>query len=231
MEIRVIYAICVYLGCFLIINALENKIEKPESLCISLGFNCEPALSLNRDKLRTQAFPFDWNITSLHGLCDIIGNDFLDFLNPFYFDRRAGIFNTKYNMAFAHDFPVVDVGDGTHTEVANYLDFLEEIQIKYQRRIERFYDACSLADKIYFFRLKTSHWKFDTCPQDKISVIKLRNVLMKKFPTDNWTLVVIADSAEYAYDWEIPRVKNFYISASKLNHEWTEIFKKLGLLK
>jgi len=212
-------------------EAIEKDSEKQEYLCISLGFNCITALNLDRNKLRSRSFPFDWNITSLYGLCDILNNDFLDFLNPSYLDRRAGIFNAKYNMAFAHDFPVILQADGTHTEVANYLDFLEEIETKYQRRIKRFNNACNAAKTVYFFRLATANWKFDTVTQDQASIITLRDALMKKFPTNNWILVAIGTWAHYKQDWQIPNVQNFYLSAHGMNKEWTTIFQNLGLIK
>lgn len=230
--------VLLFLSCFLTINtdqSIEDVTEcadtKQEYLCVSLGYNCFPALNLEDNNLRAWAFPFDWNITSFNGLCNILENDFLDFLNPCYLDRRAGIFNAKYNIAFAHDFPVIRQSDGTDTEVANYLDFLEDIATKYQRRIKRFNSVCNLAETVYFFRLKTVNWKFDTHVQDRTSIIRLRDILMNKFPTNNWILVVIDTSLQYQHDWNIPKVKNFYISDHGRKDEWTTIFKKLELIK
>lgn len=211
--------------------ALFTRIPSPklEYLCVSLGFNCTPALNLNQNKLRMWSFPFDWNQTSLRGLCDILDNNFIDFLNVKYLDRRAGIFNSKYNMAFTHDFPVVDRGDGIHVIVDNYLDYLEDIQTKYARRIERFNNVCNLAETVYFFRLRSSYWQFDTSAQDKNSVIKLRDALLRKFPTQNWVLIVIGTDRSYQRNWNIPQVKNFYMSSDAAENEWSGIFNKLGL--
>ncbi len=206
-----------------------NTVGKESYLCVSLGFNCTVAINLDKHGLRKWAFPFDWNVTSLKGLCDVIENDFLDFLNPQYLDRRFCIYNNKYNLAFAHDFPIIQFEDGSHTEVPNYLDFLEDISKKYQRRIERFYKSCEMADTIYFFRLK-SIWTLDTFPQDKNTIIRLRDVLINKFPAKNWILVAIDTDPEYKTDWHISMVKNFYIRGHAMEEDWRNIFRQLGLL-
>lgn len=191
----------------------DDPIEKKEFLCVSLGYNCFPALNFDHNNIRDLAFPFDWNLTSLHGIIKIIENDFSDFLNPAYIDRRQGMFNIKYDMSFAHDLPGIKQTDGSVIEVPNHLDYIPELQIKYERRIKRFYNVCNLADKVYFFRLKSAPaWRFDPYPQNREQVIQLRDTLMKKFPFDNWTLVVIDSDLAYKSDWGIPKVKNFYIS-------------------
>lgn len=205
-------------------NTTPSKI-----LCVSLGFNCITAVKLNQSQLRNLSFPFDWNISSLQGVCELIENNFKDFLNPVYLSKQngiPGIVNSKYNVSLAHDFPEKDgvVAD-------NYQDFLEEIQDRYQRRIKRFYNACNLAETVYFFRQTFSYWPLYSCPQDKEHVIKLRNILAKTFPTNNWVLVVISNAKEYLYDWQIPNVKNFYISSKETDNEWKEIFQKLKLIQ
>ena len=207
----------------------NTPLDKKKFICVSLGFNCIPALNLNKNDLRQEAFPFDWNLTSLSGLSAIIENNFVDFLNPNYFDRRAGIYNKKYNFSFAHDFPVVRQADGTDTEVTNYLDYLEDITEKYERRIKRFYNVCSMADTVYFFRLRST-WRLDRTAQPRERVIQLKDLLLKTFPSKNWVLVVIDTIPDYRGDWNIPMVKNFYISDHGHLGEWTTIFKKLGLL-
>lgn len=208
---------------------------------MSLGFNCFPALQLERNKLRRWAFPFDWNITSMYGLYRLIENDFADFLNPDFLQRRGdlpGVFNAKYQVALAHDFPGLDGGVliGAGVPVGNWLGALGNIQDKYQRRIERFKNVFNLANKVYFFRLRFTYWSCDNAPQDKRSVIKLKQILAKKFPTENWELIVVSDTKDYMHDWNIPQVRNFYIGPptagpmDPYDAKWTEVFKKLGLI-
>lgn len=202
-----------------------------EQLCISLGFNCTMALQLNNNQLRKRAFPFDWNITSLQGLCAAIDNHFADFLNPQYLTARTGpayvpgITNLKYNIAFAHDFPDVE-----GIAPSNYLDYLPDIQEKYYRRIQRFYNACNMAKKVYFFRTEFWWWPLHSDVQNKENVKKLRDILAKNFPSDNWVLVVISNDAQYKKDWKMPQVKNFYMSKEGTDNEWKSIFRKLSLI-
>lgn len=209
--------------------------EKEKHLCISLGFNCWPALALRVAGLHRFSFPFDWMYTSFGGMHTLIDNNFEDFLNPQFFDTRSGaavVFNWKYAITFAHDFPVMQTEDRL---VDDYKDFTEEINSKYQRRINRFYQACDLAETVYFFRLKTEAWPFDQQTQNKYDVIQLRNTLTKKFPKGNWVLVALGTTEDYKYDWNIEKIKNFYIRSyatyqDQPNPEWMHIFKTLNLL-
>lgn len=212
--------------------AKSIKEEKDKFLCISLGFNCVTALKLETYGLRTRSFPFDWNITPLFALCDLIDNHFEDFLNPQCLVRRYDIpllsnfiLNQKYNLALAHDFPLLEGNITVH----NYIDFLEDVDKKYQRRIKRFYNVCNMAEKVYFFRLRFEYWPLDNEPQDRVNVMRLRDVLLRQFPDENWTLVVIGTSDDYKNDWNMFRVVNCYITDGN-DAEWGEIFKRLGLI-
>jgi hypothetical protein len=208
----------------------KSELMHYEQLCISLGFNCTMALQLDRNQLRKKSFPFDWNVTSLQGLCDVIDNHFADFLNPHYLIVRTGsayvpgVTNVKYNIALAHDFP-----DTQGVVASNYLDYLPDIQEKYERRIKRFYNACNMAEKVYFFRTKFWWWPLQSDAQDKENVKKLRDILTKHFPLNNWVLVVTSDDMQYKHDWQMPKVKNFYMSKGT-DDEWNSVFRQLSLI-
>jgi hypothetical protein len=207
----------------------KNTIEKQKFLCVSLGFNCTMAFYFNLQQLRRWSFPFDWNISSLQGVCDLIDNHFIDFLNPAYLDQRIGVFNNQYKISFAHDFPEKIGAQNAYSVVDNYLDFLDEIRTKYERRIERFYTVCDLAETVYFFRLGFRYISFDSPGQLKEDVITLRDTLKRVFPQGNWILVAIDISPAYQSDWHIPKVKNFYVSDHGMYSEFIEIFRELGL--
>ncbi len=208
----------------------NEVLEKQKFLCVSLGFNCTMAFYFKLQQLRRWSFPFDWNISSLRGVCDLIENDFIDFLNPAYLDQTIGVFNNQYKVSFAHDFPKKIGAQSAYDVVDNYVDFLDEIRTKYERRIKRFYTVCDLADTVYFFRLGFRYISFDTHGQLKEEVIKLRDALERVFPQDNWILVVIDIVPAYKSDWKIPKVKNFYVSDHGKYSEFMEIFIKLGLV-
>ena len=211
----------------------EESEQKDQFICVSLGSNCFTAIHLDKNKLRRWSFPFDWNVTSFYGLCGLIKNNFEDFFNPEYLCIRQnvpGVYNNKYCTVIAHDFPTIHKSDGIEYIVDNYKDYIGEILTKYQRRIKRFYNVCHLADTVYFFRIKVSWWTFDTEPNNKQNAIKLRDILRKTFPTNNWVLVVVDTSAEFAHDWGIPQIKNFRINDLRSDDGWREIYRNLGLL-
>lgn len=102
---------------------------------ISLGFFCSVAMELERSNLRSMSGPFDWIITSLDGMMDVIQDRFKDFLNPDYIEqdkRYPYIFrNMKYGIDFYHDFSVEE----------SFEKQLPRVRQKYERRIRSFYEA------------------------------------------------------------------------------------------
>jgi len=178
-------------------------------LCISLGWNCQVAANLRDNNLRSYSFPFDWNQTSYEGLCALIHNHFQDLLNPAYLiykaPHAAGVFN---------------------------LDFLPGVTATYQRRIERFYDACKMADHVYFIRLGSERWRYDTYI-GKHNVTELRDILQIAFPHGNWHLVVVHNNPEYQEDWHIPKVVNIHMPTivGDTHAEWQHVLTILGLIQ
>lgn len=205
-------------------------------IIIPLGFDCHVATELRLHKLRSQAFPFDWNITSFNAVYKAIQEDFAHFLNENYLIMHSdeyGIINTYYGIDFRHDFPnrnpsvspekqidFIDPSDMPHYKICkNFLDFIEPVREKYNRRIRRFYDAVSGNSKVIFIRNNDI---------TKEQSIKLYNLLRTKFPNLDFVLVVCSESKEMNRDWEFPGIKNFY--ARYIFEDWTKIFRTLGLL-
>ncbi len=196
----------------------------PEIINISLGFSCTVARKLRDNDLRCYSFPFDWLRSSFQGVCNLFENDFSDLFNPRYLSfEKTYILNNKYCVAFYHDFPLEQ----------NYLESLDEIVAKYNRRIERLYRALHSDRVVYFFRFSScmDSWKLDTMPQTQHEVKKLRDMLLAKFPQCNFTLVVIDNDVSYQNDWQMAHVKNFYMQDHSSSEEWKQIFISLGLLQ
>ncbi len=210
--------------------------EFPEPLIISLGYNCTTATNLAENNLRTFAFPFDWMGCSLEGLCALLENDFQNFLNPAYLykkDKSNIIINKKYNLGFWHDFPIYQ-SNGEDLIVPNWLDAVPNVASKYQRRIQRLYDALNSNRTIYLFRSACSRWwPLGSILQTKEMVIKLQTILQNKFPNANFTLIVIGEKPDtyYSTNWNIPGIRNFYMEDYGLSHEWTRIFRELKLIQ
>lgn len=219
------------------LSSHEKQVEFSETLIISLGFNCTPAMNIEKNNLRTFAFPFDWMGSSLEGLCALLEDDFQDFLNPAYLyktDEGNIIINSKYNVGFWHDFPTYKNNNGQDLIVPNWVEAIPEIFIKYDRRIKRLYKALNSDRTIYLLRSACSrHWPLSSILQTKETVIKLQTILQNKFPNANFTLVVIGEDPDTYYntDWDIPGIRNFYMQDYQMPHEWTQILKELNLLQ
>ncbi len=209
----------------------EDTFSDP--IIISLGFNCIVAGMLRNHNLRSSTFPFDWNRTSFQGVCDLLQNDFFDLLNPEYLSFRiTRILNTKYTFAFYHDFPA-DKSVGRNDYVKeNFLDYVSGVATKYKRRIDRLNKALNSGHAVYCIRLSsgTRPWKLDPLKQTPEEIIKLRDILLTKFPHSNITLVAVDNDDSYKDDWNLEHIKNFYIKNATSDEEWVEIFKTLGFL-
>lgn len=210
--------------------------EFPEPLIISLGYNCQTATNMQKNNLRTFAFPFDWMGCSFEGLCSLLENDFQDFLNPAYLYKKDGsniVINRKYNLGFWHDFPTYQ-SNGRDWVVPNWVDSIPDVTLKYQRRIKRLYKALNSDRTIYLFRSACSRdWILGSILQTRDMVIKLQAILQNKFPKAHFILVVISEKSDVYYNmnWDIPGVKNFYMQDFGMSHEWTRIFRELNLIQ
>ena len=100
---------------------------------ISLGYFCSVASELERIGLRDSSSPFDWCISDLEGVKNLIENNFegfLDYENMYqHTDNLAHYINMRYHISFYHDFNQYD----------SLKKQLPGVKKKYKRRIERFY--------------------------------------------------------------------------------------------
>ncbi len=141
------------------------------------------------------------------------------------------IFNTKYGIALCHDFPDLENFSDT------YAHYIPQIQEKYTRRIQRFYEVCDNSKHVYFFRLAphlsslNPQWQHDVY-QGKKEIIAIRDTLLEIFPKKNWTLIAIGGMQEYQLNWNLLHVKNFHVHdvGGSNTKEWHNIFTQLGLL-
>lgn len=115
---------------------------------IPIGLDCWVAHPLRDWGVRKHALPFDWNVSPLDSIAEIISTDFAHFMDyedlRFSVPKRTASFddsgdrvvvttqlkslvlNVRTNMIFPHDF-----------SSSSMADFLL-VQRKYQKRIERF---------------------------------------------------------------------------------------------
>ena len=208
----------------------ENEIDDfPEPIVLSLGWGCTVALMLQKHNLRYLSYPFDWNRTSFNGLCALLEDNFLDFLNPAYLhpaDQNTFIYNSKYAVGFYHDFTNERNSQGIDIVIANWLGAIEPITTKYQRRIKRFFRALNSGHTVYFFRTN-SDWPYRSSAANKTRYRKIKEYLMmKQFPNLKFILVALSFDQDYRKDWGMPLVKNFYLGDLASEREWASILKQ-----
>jgi|GEM_PF-1298052 len=191
-------------------------------IIISLGINCQVAWYSRELGLRDYAYPFDWCISSHTGVYRLIKNDFKEFFKRenLIKDTYHTVKDTLYDIRFAHDFPAehanAAASDDTTihhggTILENYMDVYDELNQKYQRRIERFYWAINSGKKIFFVRI------FDITKQD---AIELHDLIKQKFPALDYELVVLGQYEEYKESWNVPHLHTFYVAKETVHDFW-----------
>lgn len=215
-------------------SAADEQIA-PETVYISLGEKCSPALNLINRNLSNTYYPFDFLKTPFDGLCKLLASNFTNFLpdksalqvitsQHSWFDNDAdrenidiGLYqmtivgNTITKCIFAHDFKDPKLQD------------YDLVKQKYQRRIERFYTAIKGAKYVYFFR---THLK-------KYEAKALHTLLLTMFPKTRFTLIVPTNPDHMTHAWQLLGIKEFALykhpaSSVEKTHgsteQWDHIF-------
>jgi len=204
--------------------------------CIGLGETCTVAAALEVFNLRNAAYPFDWTISEYDSVCAALEDNFDKFLHPDFLSLRPdnhGVIN-KYGIVFVHDFPTTDyTGDLDIDAPLNedilrqdWRDTLPEIQEKYARRIQRLRDVCSSNVKVYFIRHQGIQSREQACT--------LRNIIKKRYPKLDFTLVIVLSENESIEQWSEDNIKTYVVKQTAIWNdvaEWEIIFKDLGLIK
>jgi hypothetical protein len=167
-------------------------------LFVSLGSTCEVSHEIRHLNLRVAAFPFDWIGTIDYSqLSNIFVDNFAHFFDekflvPWEKNQRV-LLNTYYSLVFPHE------GDWSPQE---FKKTFEKFKIKFQRRIKRFNEISNYPGKVFFLR---NAWPY---PDDLATIFKdsrnneisdeialeLYQTLKNKFPTTDFTLVIINKS-------------------------------------
>lgn len=191
----------------------ENEILKTKPIIIPIGSNCFQGITLRRLGLRFLAYPFDWNVTGLSAIYQLVENDFIGLCDKRLFIRSDRMGHARYNILFRHDFHT-----GPAYNDAAYDRDLEQAVERYKRRIARFYKAINSGKPICFIRA-TSCAAFPYFPNDmqitKSWAASFVALLKRKFPKLVFTLVCSDYTEEIKSDWHIPNCVNFYYDLSK----------------
>lgn len=184
--------------------------------------------------LRQEAYPFDWVISEFDPLYATFFDDFHYFFDPHYLQvtpNGSGV-TDYYGTIFYHDLPTTNYNyerdDGNLRDEGilceNWRDYVANAYAKYQRRIARLQTVLSGTDKVYLLRYAGINKKL---------AVKLRDLIHRRYPNLDFTLVVIAHDREFCTDWQLPRIKNFYFARPAEWQDltqWLPIFKALALL-
>jgi len=151
----------------------ETKFER----IISIGFFCGGAMELEKLGLRDKSYPFDWIISDIHSIAELLANDFQDLFDEELLFRNTEyphiIHHKKYRFDFYHDF---DRNLSIESQV-------KSVESKYRRRIKNFY--LSIKKPTLFIRyIQDDEGPFWT-QKDNELILRL-----KKFNQDNRVLLV-----------------------------------------
>jgi hypothetical protein len=192
---------------------------------ISLGFNCRPAAAVHSYGLRNASYPFDWIWSQFEYLYQTLEDDFKHFCEPESLYAGPDNMGVKdyYGFHFMHDFPTIQTYVSPLKD--NWKDAIPAVHAKYLKRIARFKELLSGTEKIYFIR-----YHFIT----KDQAIALRDLLIKKYPNLDFTLIAVGKDPDMQKDWGLERIRNFqYVTVDNQNQAdeatWTRIFQTLGI--
>lgn len=217
--------------------------QRPKITAISLGPNCQVAGHLRLAGIQKEkSFPFDWmDTTNFDGLLKLFQENFKYFLHKEYLTKdkeEIRIYNTYYKIFFVHDFPTINNPVVNEFNLAtkipdNFLIYLDQVKEKFEKRIWRIRNL--LKDNNHQVVLIRANLLPDQAKA-------LSEVLVNRYPNSNFTVVSVHNIKHLDHNWNINRVKNFYVTKMALPHEpapgqyfsgseWAKVFKALNLIK
>lgn len=212
---------------FFILVFMQN-IRANIPFCISLGSACGPALNLRNLNLRSEAYPFDWTVTPFDSLYNALREDFKYFLADLLIrPDNQGVID-HYGINYTHDWPTLHQ---PHIDALN-ADFISNctlfsawqnalplVREKYQRRINRFRNACLSQNKIFFIRSEET---------DKEQAVKLKDLIVNIYPSLDFTLIIFGSDIKFQNPWNIDKIKNFYVPRWDDPVLWGQTLKQVG---
>ena len=201
---------------------------------VSLGSHCEIAMHLNSNNLRKAAFPFDWLLTcNYNHFLLLLENDFALFLDEQYLARHPShqyvIENSYYEIEFRHDWPFSDL----ECNETRYSQQLQEMNTKYNRRINRFRQLRDYPGKVFFIRVAYDlqndpnlYWRTTDIEQITAEEAqKLKDALDRYFPELNFALVIVNYLEDNTRGINgIDNVLEFKISKFNKHRDYTNAF-------
>jgi len=215
--------------------------EKIYNHVMSLGHGCQASAHLKRRGLSRVSFPFDWiGDASIHneenefkpmdqeevsGYVKVIENDFNGLWNAEdldvtivekWGDNPQKVVDRKYNIGSVHEF-----------EVGHVFDNIERVQMMFERRIKRFNSVMNSNEPVLLIR---------TMMNERSSRL-MSDMISKKYPNLDFTILVINREYEPLGSWDIPNVIKINLEFApdwdalnpSYNHLWNNIFNSFNI--
>lgn len=205
-------------------------------ICISLGGACGPAIMLRQLGLRTEAYPFDWIISSFESFQKAFLSDFEFFLTHLT-ERtdKIGVID-YYGFHFTHDWPTVNAPniDSLHADyVGNYKlistweTTVPLVKEKYKRRIERLKKICQGSSKVIFIREITGNPPQSDLHPHQQEAVMIRDLFRTKYPNLDFMIVALSSSEIAKTDWGLENIKNVYFPVWDNSRHLAEILHEI----
>lgn len=166
-------------------NRFENLIienNENDILFISLGQQCGVAYNLEKFGYKEETLPFDWIRTpNFSTIVNLIENNFRDFLNP-----KLLSYNENDDIKYYFKNKLTKCEFVHECEEENFTN----IEKKYKRRIERFYDKIKSNNRIVFIRDIYRH-NYSKNYIDANSLISFNNIIKQINPELEYVFIII----------------------------------------
>jgi hypothetical protein len=197
---------------------------------VSLGFNCEAAFQFRRLLGRDVAYFFNWLVTPLGSLVEVMRSDFAEVYrqdnlevtnNPMMvLDRGSGM---KFHSAFRKEL-------GRDLSGPRFDALFVESRAKYAMLAQRFRDLAASPNRVLYV-VKTA--EADATPR----VVELRDLIAARYPAHDFAVVALQTGDRHEADWGEPRIFNRYLdrfaptSRAGDGHEpsWDRVFAEFPL--
>lgn len=197
---------------------------------VSLGHNCEGAFQVRRLLGRDVAYYFNWLVTPLDALVEVLRADFAGAydwpnLKP---TRDVGMildeaYGMKYHSAFRKEL-------GGRLEGPRFREIHVESAAKYAMLADRFRDLARSPNRVLYV-VKTAH----ETARDK--AVELRDILAARYPDHDFRIALLQTEDRQEPDWAEDRIHNRYLARfadpSRANDghvpSWDRVFAEFPL--
>jgi hypothetical protein len=172
---------------------------------VSLGHNCEGAFQVRRLLGRDVAYYFNWLVTPLDALVEILRADFAGAYDRANLRVTADVgmvldagYGMKYHSAFRKEL-------GRALEGPRFEALHAESAAKYAMLAERFRELARSTNRVLYV-VKTAH------EAARDGAAQMRDILAARYPDHDFQIAVLQTSDRQEPDWGEDRIHNRYLA-------------------